>query len=455
MVSSRTSRFKYFLLVLMAFSCILAFCACNNNDNTGDNDNPETPQEVVMVDEGECGDSITWKLMSDGVITLTGTGDMEDYDFSLSATSQKSPWYANKSSIKKVVVEQGITRIGDNAFFACSNVTDVSLPVGLLSIGESAFFNISATTFKIPYTVTSVEDVAINFDTLTTIEIPPYLQNLGHNAIRSDNMVSYTVSSNSNYFSAKDGVLYDYLGKTIVAYPNNKADDVFIMPEEVTTIASSAFFECDNLTSIILSPNLKTIEDGGFRSCSNLSSISIPDNVENIGYGVFDGCNSLSSIHIGAKVSFLAGSTFQSCNLSSITVSSNNQFYTVSGGKLYSKDMMTLVYYPCNLPGKTYAVPYGVKYIGLDCFYSANNLKSISVSETVITIGVGAFQYSEIETIYIPKSVTAIGSSAFDGCDNFTTVNYGGSSSDWINISIGNWNSILLQATRNYNFVND
>ncbi len=455
----KTNKVKYFLLIVMSFCLLFALCACNDNkDNTSDNThNPESsvPEQIVMVDEGTCGDSITWKLMSDGEFTLSGTGTMENYNMDILATVQKkSPWYDYSNDIKKVVVQEGILSIGDYAFWFCQNLTELSLPNGLNTVGKSAFSFCKISNLKIPYTVTTIKDSAFRMNSLTSVEIPYKVSVLEKNAIKSDNMVEYKVASGSNYFSAKDGVLYDYLGKKLIAYPAAKSDTVFVMPEVVTSVNEQAFYECNNLESIIVSPNLTTIGTQGFMYCSNITAFSIPDSVEYIGSGAFDGCLKLSSIHIGAGVRYLTGHYFGSCNLSNITISANNQFYTVSGGKVYSKDMMTLVYYPCNLPGETYNIPFGVKEIGPGCFYSANYLKNINIPETVEKIGYGAFEYVDITSIYIPKSVTEIGFSAFSGCNNLATINYGGSSSDWINITIGEWNSILLQAERNYNYIN-
>ena len=120
---------------------------------------------------------------------------------------------------------------------------------------------------------------------------------------------------------------------------------------------------------------------------------------------------------------------------------------------MFSKDGKTIVYYPCRKTSNIYSIPRGVTKIGPGCFNASRFLTTISIPESVVEIGYCAFEWASITSIYIPKSVKKIGYSAFEECDDLTTVNYGGTASDWIEIEIGERNSILLKVERNYNAI--
>ena len=90
----------------------------------------------VQVEEAtyQVTDTITAVLSSEGVLTISGTGELPDY-----MIAPQAPWYMKRESVKKIVVEEGITRIGDNVFSECS-CEEVKLPSTLISIGKNGFF---------------------------------------------------------------------------------------------------------------------------------------------------------------------------------------------------------------------------------------------------------------------------------------------------------------------------
>ena len=444
-------KISYFFIVILSVCLLMIFVSCDKDDTNGGNNNTP-PNEITVISEGDCGENIKWELSNNGVLTISGNGDMSDYSYgTLSGETVKTPWDDNKTQIKKVVVDEGLKSIGDYSFYSCSNLTEVSLPRGIVEIGAYAFAFTGIETVSLPYTLTTIGEAAFSTDSLKEAYIPYRVNELGRNAFLSNNLVSYTVDESSNYFSAKDGVLYNYLGTKLIAYPAAKSATTYIMPEEVTSIAFNAFFECDKLTNIVMSPNLREVEAGAFRCCGNITSLSIPNGVQELGSDTFDGCTNLSSITIGAGVSYLSGTTFRSCNLTEVNISVDNPYYMSIDGVVFSKDGKTIVYYPCSRTTNTYNIPYGVTKIGPGCFSTSDFITTISIPESVAEIGYCAFEWTPITSIYIPKSVEKIGFSAFSECDSLTTVNYGGTASDWIEIEIGEWNSILLNAKRNYN----
>ena len=184
--------------------------------------------------------NLTWKLYEDGTLTISGTGAMKDYN----ADDNLSPAY-NNSDVKKIVIEDGVTSIGDAAFYGCSSLTSITIPDGVTSIGESAFSDCSS---------------------LTSITIPDSVTSIGNNAFDScSSLTSITI------------------------------------PDGVTSIEGSAFYNCSGLTSITIPDSVTSIESYAFCNCSNLTSITIPDSVTSIGESVFDNCTNLTTISLSCK----------------------------------------------------------------------------------------------------------------------------------------------------------
>ena len=101
---------------------------------------PATALAADIVDSGTCGaegdgSNLTWTLDSDGVLTISGTGAMKEYD------PYKAPWYGSSSRVKSAVIAEGVTSIGGKAFLDCSSLTSVTIPNSVTSIGEYAFYN--------------------------------------------------------------------------------------------------------------------------------------------------------------------------------------------------------------------------------------------------------------------------------------------------------------------------
>ena len=99
----------------------------------------ETGAETTTEPQVWIEDNLTWTLTADGTLTISGTGAMKDYDYD----SNPSPVY-NNSDVKKIVIEDGVTSIGNSAFDSCRNLTSVTIPDSVTSIGNDAFYNCSS-----------------------------------------------------------------------------------------------------------------------------------------------------------------------------------------------------------------------------------------------------------------------------------------------------------------------
>ena len=111
---------------------------------------------------------MTWNLSCDGVLTISGTGAMTNF------SSTTMPWSALRESVKSVVIEDGITTIGNYAFYNCSALKSVTIPNSVTSIGTYAFYNCaSLTSVTIPNGVTSIGSYTFySCSSLTSVTIP-------------------------------------------------------------------------------------------------------------------------------------------------------------------------------------------------------------------------------------------------------------------------------------------
>mgnify|MGYP001102658168 FL=1 len=343
---------------------------------------------------GTCGDNLTWKL-DNGTLTISGTGEMKNYSGNL---NQSAPWHSNIKSIKSVVIEKGVTNIGDYAFSWCNSLTSITIPNSVISIGRDAFDNCSS---------------------LTSITIPNSITSIGYGA-----------------FEACSGL-------TSVTIPNS-----------LTSISDSVFSRCDSLTSITIPSSVTSIGTGTFNFCSSLTSIIIPKSITSIGQAVFSNCSSLTNITIPNSVTFIGEDAFNNCSsLENIKVDDKNKYYSSIGGNLYNSDKTKLIQYAIGKNDKTFNIPIGVTSIGKDAFSNCSSLTSITIPNSVTSIGFGTFENcSNLTSITIPNSMTSIGYKAFKDCSSLKDVYYTGTKGKWEKMDIdNNGNDDLLNATIHYN----
>ena len=234
-------------------------------------------------------DNLTWKLYEDGTLTISGTGAMKDYDY----YNNPSPASQKKDSVKKVVIEDGVTSIRNSAFYDCNSLTSITIPNSVTSIGAYAFSNCYyLTNITIPNSVTSIENYAFrSCSSLTSITIPDSVTSIGKLAFYScDSLTSITISNSVTSIEER-----------AFAYCSRLTS--ITIPDSVTSIGEAAFAGCSSLTSITIPDSVTSIGEYAFQSCSSLTSITIPDSVTSIGDYVFISCSSLTTISLSCKSS--------------------------------------------------------------------------------------------------------------------------------------------------------
>ena len=224
-----------------------------------------------LIDSGSCGKNATWELYKDGTLYIKGTGAMTDYDFDYNTETKVTitnvPWYATHlSSIKKIVIESGITYVGAYSFMDCDAVTEVELPDTLTTIGENAFWLCNELkTIKIPSSVTEIGKRAFGGCLeLTEVELPEGLKTIGYAAFDSCGIKTVTIPGSVKEIPSEAFLL---------AYTQN-----VVIEEGVEEIGEEAFYYNDQLKSITIPRSVKKIDSNAFAECPSLKSVTISKN---------------------------------------------------------------------------------------------------------------------------------------------------------------------------------
>ena len=251
--------------------------------------------------------------------------------------------------------------------------------------------------------VTSIDDRAFyRCDSLISIIIPDSVAKISANPFAyCSTLKSIFVSSEHPYFFAIDGVLFRKADSCLISYPKGREYTTYNIPQGITAIESSAFYDCKFLTRVTIPDSVTSIGDCAFSLCDSLTSITIPDSVEQIGTNPFTVCSALKSI----------------------SVSPEHPYFATIDGVLFRKADKALISYPAGISSSTYTIPQGITAIGDSAFYYCDSLTSVSIPDSVTSIGDNAFYFCEsLTSVTIPDSVTAIGDSAFSYCDSLTSV---------------------------------
>ena len=378
-----------------------------------------------VVDRGFCGANVMWTLDSDGVLTISGAGAMDDgHNNSISpwTFTDYAPWYEKRDNITTAVINNGVASIGNYAFYKCANLTSVTIPDSVASIGEWAFADCAS---------------------LTSVTIPDSVTSIGWEAFWGcASLTSVTISNSVTYIN--DFAFADCTSLTSV-----------MIPDSVTRIGGNAFSGCASLTSVTIPDSVTSIGASAFYGCASLTSVTIPNSVTRIDASAFYGCASLTSVAIPASVTSIWVGAFSGCvSLTAILVDSNNQKYMSQSGILFTKNLSVLISYPAGKTG-AYEIPDSVASIGYGAFRGCASLTSVAIPDSVTSIASNVFWgCASLTSVTIPDSVASINEGAFYGCESLTDVYYGGSATQWSEIRISyveNGNDALKNATVHYN----
>ena len=258
-------------------------------------------------------------VLSGKTLTISGTGAMPDFDF---PNGNLAPWWNYEAlgmltsfgnfklegELKKVVIKDGVTNVGDYALFFLPAATQVTLPDSVTSIGRYGIAMCSKLTgMSIPKGVTGIGDFGLAGNGLTAVTLPDGLQSLGRGAF--DSCASLTNTTLPAAITAVPGKCFadctkllnvKYAGTVTaigdLAFESCKALTAAPIPETVTEIGASAFTGCTALTDVTIPAGVSTIPEDCFRGCTALADIDLPGTVTHVGYNAFTGCTALKDV---------------------------------------------------------------------------------------------------------------------------------------------------------------
>ena len=297
------------------------------------------------------------------------------------------------TTLKSIVIPEGVTQIENEAFSKCKSLETVSLPNSL----ERIYYN------------------AFQYSNISSISIPAGVKYIYDDAFYGcENLSTITVSNGNTKYDSRDNcnALIETATNTIL-----RGSSSTVIPNSVTTIGRNAF-RGTTLKSIVIPEGVTLIGDGAFCDCKSLETVSLPNSLERICSLAFCG-SKISSIYIPAGVKDISERVFDGCeNLSTITVSNGNTKYD-------SRDNCNaLIETATNtiLQGSSSTViPNSVTAIG-EYAFRGSNIAEIIIPNSVTAIEAYSFQGSKIAKIVIPESVKKIGRMAFLDCNSLTTV---------------------------------
>jgi len=347
----------------------------------------------TIIASGTWGD-LTWSLDEDGLLRISGNGEMSPFN----DDDMTSAWHNYSSDIYSIVLDSGVTSIGNYAFNNCSNIESIAFSKDVANVGRWALDGCSG-------------------------------------------LIKFEVDEANQAYCDIDGVLFSKSIDTIERYPAARTG-AYVIPEGVSVIGDSAFYECKNLTDISIPESVTKIEAAAFYCCSGLDSVILPHGLTSLGSTAFYGCSNLSYIRVYEATTNFGDRAFASCaNLKTAGPIGGN--YNVEFGwislipeNVFSNcDSLTSIVIPDSVEsfgrlafsgcsGLTYIpLPSSLQRIGESALSECSGIKSLLLPLGVTEIGEWAFSdCTSLESAFIPSRVKTLSNRLFSNCSSLSNV---------------------------------
>jgi len=377
---------------------------------------------------GTCGGNTNWSLDCNGLLTISGTGAMRNF-----SSLQSTPWYNKRSSIKRIVIEDGVTSIGSYAFADCDILNTVVIGKDVETIGNNAFNGCDGLSqITLPESVTSIGTWAFaNCYSLMTV------------AWNATKVISYPLATDNPFYNCTNLSQVTF-GTNVVSIPSyalyeNHGISKLTIPQNVTTIGASAFYNCSELYSVTLSSSLQTIGSNAFNGCG-LLSLTLPVTVVSIGANAFSNCSNLTSVtwnsaelsnypEIATQLPFYGSTKIETVTFSNdvVVVPAHAFQNSTSILKVTFGNALTTVgeYALSNCTGiNSLALENNVKTLHNSAFNGCSNLQTVTFANGLQYIGDSVLYGTNIQSLTIPTTVVSIGNNAFSNCSQLQIVNW-------------------------------
>jgi hypothetical protein len=407
------------------------------------------------IASGSCGENATWTLDSEGLLTISGSGPMDEFGRHIVDTEfvGESPFWDFRDSVLQVVIAPGVTSVGSFSFYECANLKSVSIPDGVTSIGDGAFWGCSSLQEAAIPDGTAVIGWGVFYecDSLRQINIPESVTEIGKYAFYScDSLTSAFVPDSVTKIEP-----YTF------AFCENLSE--FSLPGSLTSIGEVAFYRCSSLPNVVLPESLTSIGRDAFNQCRSLTDVMLPAGIKAMDYGVFANCtalkravilstdrklerqtflncSALERVYIPETVLYIYGSAFSGCaklrdvdyggtvaQWEAIIIDSGNE--PLEAAQLHPSGIIGSGVCGENLTwtldrdGLLVISGEGrmADYMNSASPFANNSvIKNVRIQPGAASIGDRAFVGCHLETISIPEGVTSIGCAAFNGCSSLT-----------------------------------